>query len=257
MLKEALSSISADASAHGTVRPRVVLLGDLVGRGPDTKGALDVTTSSWFEDGFDACALLGNHELFTLAALDGRIDFTDFVEGGGKATIGSYGVDVGDRMGPMAIRFRDAVPLRHVRFMSSMRLSTRVGDDVFVHAGIDPKVPLGMQSVANTTLIRKGFLDHEGDFGFRVIHGHSPTRTFAVERRTNRIAIDTWCGFPNGRLSVLAVSTDGEVRASVVHQRTAGASDSPARATLFSDVGFLVPMTWSAEPPPELPGFDA
>ena len=64
----------------------------------------------------------------------------------------------------------------------------RIGGYVFVHAGIRPGVPLAEQDPEDLIWIREPFLSSGGDFGFKVVHGHTIA---AVEHRPNRIAVDT------------------------------------------------------------------
>jgi serine/threonine protein phosphatase 1 len=48
-----------------------------------------------------------------------------------------------------------------------------VGDYLFVHAGIDPRVPLDAQRQADLRWIREPFLSHPDSHGLVVVHGHT------------------------------------------------------------------------------------
>jgi serine/threonine protein phosphatase 1 len=78
----------------------------------------------------------------------------------------------------------------------------RIGDYLFVHAGVRPGVSLDEQTQADLRWIRDPFLTHDGDHGFVVIHGH--TIVEEVDVRSNRIGIDTGA-YRSGVLTAIAL----------------------------------------------------
>ena len=62
-----------------------------------------------------------------------------------------------------------------------------------MHAGIRPGRPLAEQEEEDLLRIRHSFLGSEAEFGWVVVHGHTPTR--GPEVRANRINIDTGAVF--------------------------------------------------------------
>jgi serine/threonine protein phosphatase 1 len=82
----------------------------------------------------------------------------------------------------------------------------RIGDYLFVHAGIRPGVPMAEQRLSDMRWIRDRFIEHEGDHGFVVVHGH--TISDEVEELPNRIGIDTGA-FMSGRLTALGLEGSG------------------------------------------------
>jgi serine/threonine protein phosphatase 1 len=78
----------------------------------------------------------------------------------------------------------------------------RVGDLVFVHAGIRPGVALEAQEETDLVWIREPFLSAAESFGPLVIHGHT-----AIDRPThygNRVNIDTSAAY-GGPLTAIAL----------------------------------------------------
>jgi len=102
---------------------------------------------------------------------------------------------------------KDAIPGDHVRFIGSFADTLRLGDYLFVHAGIRPGLDLSLQNQSDLRWIRSQFLDHEDDHGFVVVHGH--TISDGVDERANRIGIDTGA-YRTGKLTALAM--EGEER---------------------------------------------
>jgi serine/threonine protein phosphatase 1 len=100
---------------------------------------------------------------------------------------------------------RATLPPKHVQFLKSLKDYVRLGDYLFVHAGIRPKLPLHDQSSRDLRWIRNGFLNDASDHGLMVVHGH--TVVPEVEFHSNRIAVDTGC-YLTGQLSAVVLETD-------------------------------------------------
>jgi len=67
----------------------ILLVGDLVDRGPDSKKVVQ-----WVMDNEQISALYGNHEAMMVGAIEGKGPaLRDWLYNGGKATINSYGLD--------------------------------------------------------------------------------------------------------------------------------------------------------------------
>jgi hypothetical protein len=104
-------------------------------------------------------------------------------------------------------RRRTSVPEEDRAFLATLPLSHRAGACLFVHAGIQPGVPLEDQDPTDLMWIRDTFLFDTRDHGVLVVHGHTPVA--AVEHHGNRLAIDTGAGW------------DGPVSAVVIEGREA------------------------------------
>jgi diadenosine tetraphosphatase ApaH/serine/threonine PP2A family protein phosphatase len=88
------------------------------------------------------------------------------------------------------------------KFFDSLKVSREIGDYFFVHAGVRPGVPLDRQHESDCMFIRGDFLNHSGDFGKIIVHGHTPVEEPQV--LPNRIALDTGAFF-SGRLTALCL----------------------------------------------------
>ena len=210
-LDRTLAMIDADDAARALATTRIVLLGDLVDRGPDSRGVVDrvmqlTATRPALE------ILMGNHEEILLSAARGeRSTLALFNRVGGRETLLSYGVDpdaydTADLDG-LAVLIADAVPSEHLAFLASLGERAVSGDYLFVHAGIRPRVALDDQKASDLRWIREPFLSSDAQHGAVVVHGH--TITDAPDIRTNRIGIDTGA-FDTGRLTTLCL--EGEER---------------------------------------------
>ncbi len=212
MLEDALALIEQDGGSDAPV----VFLGDYVDRGPDSRGVLDLLAQGVAE-GRNWTCLKGNHDrlmewyLSTPPVHDPYllVGFDWMHERiGGRDTAASYGVTqiTGRRMFDLADELRAAVPDTHLRFLSDLALTHRVGDLFFVHAGIRPGVPLDAQDETDLLWIRGEFHDDSRDHGALIVHGHTPLK--APQHYGNRVNLDSGAGY--GRPITAAVFEGGQ-----------------------------------------------
>ena len=204
-LFEALvAAIEADDAACRPAQTTVVLLGDLIDRGPDSAGVI-AAARTWGEQRL-VRILLGNHEEMLLSALDSDEVMRQFLRFGGRETVLSYLHEPGEYhradLAGARLLMQAAIPDADLEFIRSFEDSVRIGDYLFVHAGVDPQAPLDDQKVSDLRWIREPFLSHEASFGPVVVHGH--TITDKPQVRTNRIGLDTGA-YRTGLLTALGL----------------------------------------------------
>ncbi|MHC1548822.1 metallophosphoesterase family protein [Phyllobacterium sp. K27] len=211
LLKRLLSAIRKDAEKQGTV-PRVIFLGDIIDHGPDSRLAMDQVWQT-LEDWPDSRLILGNHDNFLLDFMTADIiDVSRFdawvARQGGLATLISYGLEDFDSNDAMVEYFGDAYQT-HIDLLKSADRIILDRKFAFVHAGIDPSLPIEQQNTRDLMWIREPFLQFQGSLSHIVVHGHTPNKEFGPEIKSNRIGIDTWA-VRTGKLSCLAISPDQE-----------------------------------------------
>lgn len=211
LLTRLMDLIVADArQAPAGTRPRIVMLGDYVDRGPASRGVLDLLSGPP-PSGFERICLKGNHESMMEIFMEDPRMAGGWLPNGGAEAVNSYGLSV-DSSEPVALErlsmaLRRAVPATHHRFLAELDLMHVCGDYFFAHAGVDPTRPLDQQRGEALMWIRGPFLNSGVDFGKIVVHGH--TITARPEVRSNRIGIDTGA-YASGRLTCLVL--DGTSR---------------------------------------------
>jgi serine/threonine protein phosphatase 1 len=213
-----IAAVEADDAKSGPADTTVILLGDLVDRGPDSAGVI-ASAREW-QHRRDVRILAGNHEEMFLSSFEKAETLRHFLRFGGKETVLSYGVDPAEYLvasvEEVQQMMREAVPAEDRAFLESFEDMVAIGDYLFVHAGIAPDVPFEEQRTHDLRWIREPFLSHPAPFGAVVVHGH--TITDEPQDRGNRIGIDTGA-YLSGRLTALvlegasrrylAVSDDG------------------------------------------------
>lgn len=193
LFAELIERIRADAAARPVGHLTLILLGDLVDRGPQSAEVVERAIALHHEFP-DVRLLIGNHEECFLAALTGDVRrLRYFMRIGGEATVRSYWNSEASltesSFEEVAERLPSMVPQSHVEFLGSGEDFITIGDYVFVHAGIRPGVPLERQELMDLRWIRDEFLNDERDHGAMIIHGH--TIQDEVDECANRIGIDT------------------------------------------------------------------
>ena len=205
LLETLLARLEADNAARGAADTDVILLGDLIDRGPDSARVVEraMTSLGWAR----LLTLRGNHEDAMLAALDGDRDMCRlWLRNGGKEALASWGVPdtvIADgTLGEVTEAARRAVPPHQFAFLSRAPHSMRIGSYYFVHAGVRPGVGLDDQRSSDTLWIRDEFLRSTADHGAVIVHGHSIA--LEVEERPNRIGVDTGA-YATGKLTALGL----------------------------------------------------
>jgi serine/threonine protein phosphatase 1 len=184
LLSEALAGITARSGSEAGV---IVTIGDYVDKGPQSKQVIDRLLPGVAE-GWRLVALKGNHDAMMVEALRDPAKMASWLEKGGDAALASYGGDPA------------AVPPAHIAWLDRLRLMHEDAHRLYVHAGVDPELPLDRQS--ETTLLwkryPKGFPDGYGEL--HVVHGHDnhPDGPLLYAGRTN---LDT-LAWRTGRLTI-------------------------------------------------------
>jgi serine/threonine protein phosphatase 1 len=184
LLSDALAGITTHSRGNGG---SIVTIGDYVDKGPESKAVIDRLLSGVAE-GWSLVALKGNHDAMMVQALRDPARMAAWMEKGGDAALASYGGDPA------------AVPQAHITWLDQLRLTHVDTHRLYVHAGVDPWVPLDRQSEATLLWKRypKGFSDGFGEL--HVVHGHDnhPEGPLLHEGRTN---LDT-LAWRTGKLTV-------------------------------------------------------
>lgn len=209
LLTQLLEKIDADIRDRPSGEHLLVFLGDLIDRGPDSRGVVELVRKDPVANA-RTVRLKGNHEDSLVRGLRGEPKvLSDWLGFGGYECAQSYGVEIGALFGrePEEIEpiIAQAIPPAHIAFLENFIDSARFGDYLLVHAGIRPGVPLEQQSPQDMRWIRGEFLHSDHDPGFVVIHGHSITAE--VDERPNRICIDTGA-YRSGLLTAIWVEGD-------------------------------------------------
>lgn len=163
-----------------TERDAVVMLGDYVNRGPDSRGVIEILLE--LQKRCQLVPILGNHEEMMLESRNSIHAENCWRHDGGDATLASYGND-------LAIA---NIPEEHWAFLGACLPSYETKDFIFTHANYAWHSPIDKQSPTDLRWLSIEESKPRAHIsGKTVILGHTPgpIRDYGFCR-----AIDTGCG---------------------------------------------------------------
>ena len=189
-LRALLTAIADLARASRGAR-RLIYLGDMINRGPDSIGVLELWAEKSEARGVDRIdRVMGNHEIMMMLAVIGgphahkaEAMWLSKRMGGQKfldqmvARAGEPAAHVDQSL------LQSALGRRIVLRLHGMRSHVSLGNTLFVHGGLDPHAepdefltrPWTVFTEARWAWINHGFLDWKSGFGGTlVVHGHTP-----------------------------------------------------------------------------------
>jgi serine/threonine protein phosphatase 1 len=145
-----------------TSRDTVIVLGDVIDRGPNSARVLDLLCE--LQEYTQLVFILGNHEEMMLSWLDTGEDLLGWRQFGGEQTLNSYGKPFKPEM----------IPQTHINLLTSAVPYFEMEDDLFVHANLEPGVALSDQSDEWLRWTHLSLPLSPWDPDRRVICGHTP-----------------------------------------------------------------------------------
>lgn len=211
LLERLMAVIERDSAARIAARTRIVLLGNIVDRGPQVREVVERCRALTLRtDRF--VVLRGYHEYMMAHALRGsEAAMKLWLQRGGGKSLATWGISEAEILyspGPELIAAaRAAIGENVLEWLAALPLALNFGQYFFVHAGIRPNVKLAVQSERDLLSIGKEFLTSDADHGAIIVHGHSIHES-GPDYRANRIGIDSGA-YRTGRLTALGVE-EGE-----------------------------------------------
>ncbi|MDZ7739547.1 MAG: metallophosphoesterase family protein [Bacteroidales bacterium] len=170
---------------------KLVMLGDYIDRGPDSKAVLDLIMDLISED-FDIIPLMGNHEDMMLNAAGSANGNYNWMMNGGGETLQSFNVQSVSEIDGRYISFLSAMPVYHTE-----------GHFIFVHGGFNDELDDPF-SDKYSMLWERRFEYTSPVFKDKVIvHGHRPHPLDELQKQIEGspsvINVDTGCVYGKER----------------------------------------------------------
>lgn len=163
-------------------RDTVVMLGDAIDRGPDSRGVLDQLLA--LSNRTRVVSILGNHEQMLLDALDGKTPLFEWLQHGGAETLDSYGQDSS----------LDGVNPAHIDYIRSWADHYETPGHFFAHGNYLASRPLNRQPWAD---LRWQSLNWHTPgphcSGKTAILGHTSQKNGEILNLGHIVCIDTFC----------------------------------------------------------------
>jgi serine/threonine protein phosphatase 1 len=209
-LQEEITGIIALELDPAAAPVSVIWLGDYVDRGWQPLETIDLVTAGLGQPGVEEIRLIGNHEVYLIEAATGEdlslprlLNWWRF---GGEETLKTLVPDARiEEPVELAAALREALGSERLAFLQGLALQHRIGDYVFVHAGLNPERPLDDQREEDLLWIREPFLSgRDWPHPVTVVHGHTPEGPTAL---AHRIGVDSGV-FMSGSLSAVELRGD-------------------------------------------------
>lgn len=177
-----------------TTEDTVVVLGDVVDRGPDTRGCIDRLLE--LGESCRLISLLGNHEEMFLDALSGGQWSRAWLGYGGREMLDSYGG-----------KFED-IPEEHLEFIQSGSDFHETDSEIFAHAALNPVWPPERQNAHFLRWNRLSGTEERHVSGRRIICGHTAQSSGQPLVFDGWVCLDTCVYGPQGALSAIELPGD-------------------------------------------------
>jgi serine/threonine protein phosphatase 1 len=173
----------------------IVPLGDLVNRGPDSRGVIEALIA--LQKRCRVTPILGNHDEMFVRFWELNAVPSAWLAMGGGATLDSYGIG----------RLFSLVPVSHIDFVRSFASSIETSHHLLLHAQYEPNLPL--EQTSGETLRWASLRErvpgpHRS--GKRAIVGHTSQKNGEILDRGHIVCIDTFCS-GGGWLTALDINT--------------------------------------------------
>jgi serine/threonine protein phosphatase 1 len=173
LLELAIAKITEHSAGE---RSTIVTLGDYVDRGPNSRQVME-RLINWRSDTLELVSLKGNHEAMMWEVCNNLAELDWWTENGGDRTLASYEKGFDPR----------SVPSAHLEWIANLPLMHVDKYRVFVHAGVDPALPLNQQREQILLWKRYSGNSEKGHGSRHVVHGHRANRKAPIvtQGRTN------------------------------------------------------------------------
>lgn len=175
------------------------ILGDLVNKGPDSKGVIDYIMQLQ-KDGYQVKCLRGNHDQMLLNAYHKGDKATNLTPEEKELTMTSFGISDYDEL-----------PKKYYKFIDSLPYYLELPDYFLVHAGFDFSKKNIFKNKDAMMNIRDYKVNWDALQNKRLLHGHTPTALYSIKKaithNNQRINLDAGCVYyktaPFGNLLAL------------------------------------------------------
>ena len=199
MKKYAISDIHGCAKTFKALLQKVAfskqdelyILGDLIDRGPDSKGVIDHIFDLQ-EKGYTVQCLRGNHEQMLLDCFEPTANPRRWFFNGGEATLDSFDA-----------QYPQYIDEKYLQFLEELPYYLEVDNYILVHAGLNFDMPNPFDAKHSLMWIRNWYNDLNYSWlGDRIIiHGHTPQKQPIIKKSLSKLddlpilCIDSGCPF--------------------------------------------------------------
>jgi serine/threonine protein phosphatase 1 len=165
-----------------TSSDHLIVLGDMIDRGPDSKGVIDEIIALK-ERGIRVQVLQGNHEEMMINASQSNESNDYWIRNGGQETLDSFGV-----------KYVSDIPSTYLDFIRHTEIYVETAEYIFVHAGLNFNKSDPFSDYDSMKWIRKMEVDPTKIGNRTIVHGHVPAPLpLLLKLRKFNINLDAGC----------------------------------------------------------------
>jgi serine/threonine protein phosphatase 1 len=165
-----------------TSSDHLIVLGDMIDRGPDSKGVIDEIIALK-ERGIRVQVLQGNHEEMMINASQSNESNDYWIRNGGQETLDSFGV-----------KHVSEIPSIYLDFIRHTEIYVETAEYIFVHAGLNFNKSDPFSDYDSMKWIRKMEVDPTKIGNRTIVHGHVPAPLpLLLKLRKFNINLDAGC----------------------------------------------------------------
>ena len=165
-----------------TSNDHLIVLGDMIDRGPDSKGVIDEIIALK-ERGIRLQVLQGNHEEMMINALQSNESNDYWLRNGGQETLDSFGA-----------KHVSDIPTLYLDFICHTEIYIETAENIFVHAGLNFHKSDPFSDYDSMKWIRKMEVDPNKIGNRTIVHGHVPAPLpLLLKSRKFNINLDAGC----------------------------------------------------------------
>jgi serine/threonine protein phosphatase 1 len=151
----------------------LIILGDLIDRGPDSKKVLD-TIFLLLEHDFNITCIKGNHEKMFLDSFKDVNSKINWIRNGGNETLSSFLTSEIEK-----------IPKKYIELIESFKTYIEIDEYILVHAGLNMKIDDPFEDQYSLMWLRdwEGFINKEWLGNRKIIHGHTPLKKDLIQQQ--------------------------------------------------------------------------
>lgn len=177
----------------------IILLGDLIDRGPRSKEVLDFVFDL-IKDGFKLKFIYGNHEIMMMDSLKDELNESMWLKAGGHNTLSSFKVESA----------KD-IPFEYFDLFKKFQFFEEKDNYLLTHGGLNFSIDNPLEDIASMPWTRNHIseINPEKINGRQLVVGHTPKtqEEILASLENNIIYLDGGCVFKNTRKSLGALNS--------------------------------------------------
>lgn len=179
----------------------IYIVGDMIDRGPDIKGTIELIMGL-IDEGYNINCLMGNHEYMLLQSLYSQQNFKEWMACDGESTLKSFGVS-----------HPQFLEQKYMEFFLNLKYYLILDKYILVHGGLNFKIDNPFEDTSAMVWSRNDKILSYKIGGRKLIVGHTPCKLDVIKAsvKSTKVLLDGGCVYyklEKGLGNLVAVDVD-------------------------------------------------